>query len=575
MSKRRLVFIPGAVSLGLLISVLLAGDLDLNDLFNYEDQLVPGYITRDNTQGNEIEDAVATLGRVLFYDETLSIDDSISCASCHQQEFAFSDPDAVSTGVAGVTGRHSMRLLNARFSDERRFFWDERAATLEDQVTQPIQDHVEMGFSGENGNPDFDDLIVKMEGTPYYRSLFRLAFGDSQITEQRMQLALAQFVRSLQSFDSKFDQGLAVTGNQNAPFPNFTPQENRGKNLYLAPPQFAAGGQRIGGGVGCQGCHSAPEFSIAPNSRNNGVISVAGNPDDVDLTNTRSPSLRDLFSPLGELNGPMMHDGSFTTIQQVLNHYNDITFDGAVNPNLDPRLRGGRNGPGQKLNMTNQERGDLVAFLQTLGGINAYVDEKYSDPFDEDGSINVMGNVDIERIEIDDNTGQRSAVSMFKVYFPHIVAIEEGAVEVIQRSSSTAPTFEMVGVTTTTETVAEQTVLTIQFDDHVRNGTGILEDGNYELKLYGHLILRDGVPMGMDFVLGENENDNLFSYFGDSDGDRDVDNVDLARFLGTYRRNAFQTGFDFRFDYDEDGDVDNVDLARFLGNYRRSLPFNF
>jgi len=95
----------------------------------------------------------ATLGRVLFYDKQLSANGAIACASCHKQEFAFSDTAQQSVGLnGGLTGRHSMRLVNSRFADEVRFFWDERASSLEDQTTQPIQDHVEMGFSGENGN---------------------------------------------------------------------------------------------------------------------------------------------------------------------------------------------------------------------------------------------------------------------------------------------------------------------------------------------------------------------------------------------------------------------------------------
>ena len=102
-----------------------------------------------------------------------------------------------------------MRLVNARFSEEDNFFWDERARSLEEQTTQPIQDHIEMGFSGTNGQPNLDSLIRKMQNIDYYQSLFTLAFNDNTITEERMQQALAQFVRSIQSFDSKYDTGRA------------------------------------------------------------------------------------------------------------------------------------------------------------------------------------------------------------------------------------------------------------------------------------------------------------------------------------------------------------------------------
>jgi len=142
--------------------------IDFDNLPDYANQTIPNYITRDNMPfDNPITDEGAVLGRVLFYDTSLSVDNTVACASCHKQEFAFSDDNDVSEGVAGVTGRHSMRLINARFSTESMFFWDERANSLEDQATQPIQDHVEMGFSGENGDPSFDDLIEKLEGIEY------------------------------------------------------------------------------------------------------------------------------------------------------------------------------------------------------------------------------------------------------------------------------------------------------------------------------------------------------------------------------------------------------------------------
>lgn len=371
--------------------LLLAATIDLTDLFGYENQPVPSYINRDNTTTNPIDNATATLGRVLFYDKSLSTDDTVSCASCHQQEVGFSDLATVSEGVNGVTGRHSMRLINSRFSSEDRFFWDERAATLEEQATLPIQDHAEMGFSGENGAPNFADLIVKLEALPRYETLFTLAFGDATISEARMQLALAQFIRSIQSFDSNFDTGIAqVNGNINADFPNFTGQENEGKALFLQAAQFNRNGVRTGGGLGCAACHQGAEFSIDPNSGNNGVISVANAIGEIDLTNTKSPTMRDIFSPTGVINGPFMHDGSMATFEDVLDHYNDITFDPDTNPDLDNRLRGGRQGQGQQLVMTAAERSAVTAFVMTLTGNDVYTNERWSDPFDQDGSLTLI-----------------------------------------------------------------------------------------------------------------------------------------------------------------------------------------
>jgi len=357
------------------IAATFNGSIDLDNLHNYSSQDVPNYINRDNTEGNAITNLGATLGRVLFYDPKLSVDNSISCASCHQQEHAFSDLDAVSTGVDGTTGRHSMRLINARFADVEDFFWDRRANSLEEQTTMPIQDHIEMGFSGENGDPDFNDLIEKLSAEDYYQELFTAVYGDPTITENRMQLALAQFIRSIQSFDSPYDVGRAQVNNNNNNFPNFSPQENMGKNLFTRIAEFDNAGNRIGGGLGCQGCHRAPEFDIAPNSRNNGVVASASDPNVLDQGVTRSPSLRDLFNAQGQLNGPMMHTGTFSTIDQVIDHYNDI--DGNI-PNLDNRLSPGS---GQKLHITDDERAALTAFLRTLSGTNVYTDERWSNPF--------------------------------------------------------------------------------------------------------------------------------------------------------------------------------------------------
>jgi len=209
--------------------------IDFNNLPNYANQGKPNYITKDNAGGNGIIDKQATLGRVLFYDKNLSIDNSISCGSCHKQEFAFGDTSIQSSGVSnGKTIRHSMRLINARFSNESKFFWNERAANLEAQTTMPIQDHLEMGFSGQSGRGNMATLLAKLSTIPYYKSLFTWAYGDANVTETRMQSALGQFIRSIQSFDSKYDQGRAIAGNDQAPFSNFTALENQGK-IYTSP----------------------------------------------------------------------------------------------------------------------------------------------------------------------------------------------------------------------------------------------------------------------------------------------------------------------------------------------------
>jgi len=380
MSRIRLIFLSSA-----LLILLTSAGIDLQNLFAYSGQVVPFYITKDNTAGNTITDAGATLGRVLFYDKNLSLNNTIACASCHIQDKGFGDPAIQSVGLdGGLTGRHSMRLINARFSDESDFFWDERATSLEVQSTQPIQDHVEMGFSGQQGNPTIDSLFTKLEAIDYYNTLFTLVYGSTTVTEARIQDALAQFIRSIQSFDSKFDVGLAAAGGDiNVDFSNFTSDENAGKTLYLTPPPGPTGG------AGCQACHRAPEFDIVPNSQNNNVIGVAGNPAGIDLTNTRAPSLRGMFDQNGSQLGPFMHDGSLPNLEAVIDHYDDIVWDQVVNPNLDNRLRGpgGAAANGQNLNLSQTEKNQLLAFLETLSGSQVYTAEEYSDPFDENGML--------------------------------------------------------------------------------------------------------------------------------------------------------------------------------------------
>lgn len=357
------------------VTAQFAGKIDLGALENYAAQPTPGYITKSNAGGININDAKATLGRVLFYDKNLSVNNTLSCGSCHKQEFAFGDTATFSAGVlGGSTGRHSMRLVNAKFANEMRFFWDERAANLTQQTTQPIKDHAEMGFSGENGRPQFTALLTKLEAIEYYRELFTFVYNDTRVTEQRMQECLTQFIMSMQSFDAKFDEGRRLVPNEGAPFPNYTAAENQGKQLFLTPPVFNPAGVRTGGGAGCQGCHRAPEFDIDPNSRNNGVIAAKGG--GVDITNTRSPSLRDLVNYNGSSNGPLMHTGFFRSLNAVIDHYNVITGD---NANLDPRLRPG--GRLQQLALNDTEKQALVAFLQTLSGRDIYTNAKWSSPF--------------------------------------------------------------------------------------------------------------------------------------------------------------------------------------------------
>lgn len=352
--------------------------IDLDNLLNYQGQTVPAYITKDNTTiGNSITDKGATLGRVLFYDKKLSVNNAISCSTCHQQANAFSDTAVASVGANGSTARHSMRLINSRFASEFKFFWDERATSLEMQTTMPIKNHEEMGYSGLNGDQNITDLVTKLSALGYYKELFKFVYGSEEITETKIQLALAQFVKSIQSFDSKYDIGRSQVASDSDPFPNFTTEENTGKNLFMTNPVFDNTGNRISGGIGCGQCHKAPEFDISINSHNNGIIGkLTGT--GIDITITRAPTLRNLVKINGDLNSPMMHTGQFTSLQQVIGHYGTINV-APGNTNLDQKLN--PTGTGQQLHLTAPEVNSVVAFIKTLSGSAVYTDVRWSNPF--------------------------------------------------------------------------------------------------------------------------------------------------------------------------------------------------
>jgi len=219
-------------------------------IVTYPAHIQGSLIANDNTPAdNPITNDGATLGRVLFYDKQLSKNNTVACASCHKQNIAFDDNVALSAGFAGGrTTRNSMALLNIRFYRSGKMFWDERAATVEKQALQPIQDHTEMGLT-------LTELETKIKAINYYPTLFQKAFGSTAIDSVKIAKALAQFERSIVTYQAKYDrvkQGME----------NFTVAEAAGEVL------FNTAGPTPGGGpaLSCQSCHSAPMFinSAAP-----------------------------------------------------------------------------------------------------------------------------------------------------------------------------------------------------------------------------------------------------------------------------------------------------------------------
>ena len=182
----------------------------------------------------------------------------------------------------------------------------------------------------------------------------------------------------------------------------------------------------------------------------------------------------------------------------------------------------------------------------------------------------------VANVEVNFGETQRSAIGSIDVVFDGEVNVADGAVSILQRSDASAPTNQ--AVTSNAISVyfpdSDQTVSTIQFDSHVRNSDNALVDGNYQLTVDSSLVTRGGVPMAEDYVYGDQQADGFYSFFGDADGDRDVDNVDFSIFLQTYfKRLNVDSEYNPIMDYDADGDVDNVDFSFFLGRYFKTITF--
>jgi cytochrome c peroxidase len=330
--------------------------------YNYADLDLPAHFKTPFMQGldntpkdNPVTDPGATLGRVLFYDTRLSANNTVSCGSCHVQKNAFVDPNRFSKGFEGKqTDRHAMNLVNLRYYTRGRFFWDERGRTLEETVLLPIQSRIEMG-------QDLNRLMEILAADKHYPELFKKAFGDEQVTPERTGKALAQFLRSMVSCQSKFDDGLAKVASVRDDFPNFTVQENRGKALFVRH---------------CASCHLPGQdvsFTLF-SPRNNGLDAdhkaADGGIGDITLNRRqlgefKSPSLRNVAHT-----APYMHDGRFDTLEKVIDHYSKEV---KPHPNLSPGMA--------RLNFTDNEKAALLAFLKTLTDQKFLTDPKFSDPF--------------------------------------------------------------------------------------------------------------------------------------------------------------------------------------------------
>lgn len=316
-------------------------------------------------------DERAELGRVLFYDRKLSVNNSTSCSSCHEASLGFADNTAVSQGMQTIdTRRNSPGIANLAF--QFGFFWDGRRDVLEDMVLDPIRDHVEMGIS------DVDAVCSKLAKFEEYAPLFAAAYGDDEITEERLRFALGAFVRSMISTDSRQHQYLRGDIQLNG-------QEMLGEQVF---------------NQNCRSCHGGANFN-GWGSANIGLemeytdLGVGGWTGGTAQEGAfMVPGLRNVA-----LTAPYMHDGRFQTLEQVIDHYSQGIV---LHDNLDYRLIdpesliffddfffGGPGGSGWedmgaipiRMNFSLAEKQALVAFLNTLTDHTMIQEERFQNPW--------------------------------------------------------------------------------------------------------------------------------------------------------------------------------------------------
>lgn len=346
-----------------------SGSLDTTTYdFNIPSNLPPISQPADNVAS---EEGVA-LGRHLFYEERLSGDNTQSCATCHVQSLSFTDNGTqFSTGIDGVQGdRNAMAIINLAWSNA--FFWDGRSPTLEAQAHEPVVNPIEMHETWPNA-------VAKLQADPAYVALFEAAFGAGTVDSVHATKAIAQFVRSMVSGNSKYDR---VRRGEDA----FTTDEALGFELYQkeggpvgVPIALPGGGFVIGqGGADCFHCHSlAGDLLTDGQYHNNGLDDVFADPgrmavtgDPFDEGKFKTPTLRNVM-----VTAPYMHDGRFATIDEVLDHYNE---GGLCSPTIDPFMK--FCDPDLTLELTPTKRAQLIAFLNTLTDPTFLTDPRFFDP---------------------------------------------------------------------------------------------------------------------------------------------------------------------------------------------------
>jgi cytochrome c peroxidase len=313
----------------------------------YAEQSVPPSSLARTVGPATINNNRATLGRVLFYDRRLSLDNSVSCGSCHRQDRAFAEDADFSLGHVGVkTTRNTVSLTHIRnYTKGGGIFWDGRRTVLEDAVIDPVLHPDEMGLSIES-------LVEKTSTEPYYQSLFMTAFGTNEVTKDRIATALADFVEAMTTFGSRYDQG-TING-----FASFTAQEIAGRGHF---------------GSRCASCHPMGNFTTGGFANNGlemnyvdrGRAALTGLPQHEGQF--RIPSLRQVA-----LTAPFMHDGRFATLREVIDFYDHGVV---AHPNLTIPLTA------TPMNLSEEQKNALEAFLKTLTDSSIQIRPEFSDPF--------------------------------------------------------------------------------------------------------------------------------------------------------------------------------------------------
>lgn len=359
----------------------LSQTLQINQNITMNSVEVPLHIGRSSglaTVDQSSSDArKALLGRVLFHDTRLSATGETSCESCHKQAAAFSDDVAFSSGINGaVTKRNSIALgsvptfspvisgygssgdeQNSGVDGDVKFFWDERANTIKEQSEATIQDEIEMG-------KDLHELSGELKGLEMYKILSMKAFGTTDLTPDRITLALEKFTSSIVSMNTRFDQlrNLQVSGSPVSG--SFTESELLGSELFRS---------------NCSSCHGDEMGKPRVNIASNGLDEVYTDKGVGELSGHfwqngvfKVPFLRNVA-----LTGPYMHDGRFNTLREVIDHYSEGIRD---HINLHPNLKGHDNQP-RRMNFTDAEKQALIDFLNMTTDHTVLVDPGLSDPF--------------------------------------------------------------------------------------------------------------------------------------------------------------------------------------------------